>query len=299
MYNLKVKQGIASEEIIYYSSPIHDDTEKDRRKVVPTTGEICPSNRRVEWCPFEEDFIICSYMHDDDSAKKRSMRRTKQAVYDIAKSNDWEYFVTLTFNDKIVNGYDYDEVVDGLSQWLKNMRKKCTKLKYIVVPEKHPTSGRWHFHGLFMNCDELGLVESGLKTEKGQCIYNLGKYKKGWSTAIRVDGRPNISTYLTKYYTKEMFEISRGKKRYWASRNCNRPMEYKYLVEFGENEIEEMFESEFYKKEVSSAHQKVSYYSASIYTTNTMRFNTNEDEEMFPPHICICESSEDNKRRPV
>lgn len=297
MYNLKVKQGIASEEIIYYSSPIHDDTEKDRRKVVPTTGEICPSNRRVEWCPFEEDFIICSYMHDDDSAKKRSMRRTKQVVYDIAKSNDWEYFMTFTFNPEKVDRYSFDECSVKFSNWLKNMRKNCTKLKYIVVPELHK-DGAWHFHGLFMNVDGLEFIDGG-KRYRGRVVYNVGKYKFGWTEAIALDGRPNVCTYLTKYYTKKMFENTRGKKRYWASRNCNRPMEYKYLVEFGENEIEEIFESEFYKKEVSSAHQKVSYYSTSIYTTNTMRFNTNEDEEIFPPHISICESSEDNKRRPV
>lgn len=298
MYNVKVKRTLVGEEIHYYKIPINDDSDADRRKVVPTTGEICPSNRRVEWNPFEDDYIICSYMHNDDSSKKRSMRRTKQVVYDIAKSNDWEYFVTLTFNDKIVNGYDYDEVVNGLSQWLKNMRKKCSKLKYIVVPEKHPTSGRWHFHGLFMNCDELGLVDSGLKTEKGQCIYNLGKYKKGWSTAIHVDGRPNVCTYLTKYYTKEVFEISRGKKRYWASRNCDRPIEYKYLLEGFEKDVDDMFNAEVYERKIGNDYQTVRYYSTSIYTTNTMRFNTNADEEIFPPHIGICESNEDNIRHP-
>lgn len=295
MYNVKIKQGIQSEEIIYYSSIVNDDSDKDRRKVVPTTGEICPSNRRVEWNPFEDDFIICQYMHDDDSAIKRSMRRTKQVVYDIAKSNDWEYFVTLTFNPEMVDSYDYDDVVRNLSQWLNNMRRKCERLKYIVVPEKHPTSGRWHFHGLFMNCEELKLIDSGHQTPKGQTIFNFDRYKKGFSTAIRVDGRPNVCTYLTKYYTKEMFQIGKGKKRYWASRNCNRPIEYKYFVEIDENGIEECFESEFFKKEIKTPYQKVAYYSTSIYTTNTTRFNTNEDEEIFPPYISICESSEDNK----
>lgn len=293
MYNLKYKQYLASELLVYYGSAVHDG-EIDRRKVVPTTGEICPSNRIVEYCPFTDDFEIMYNVHDDDSSIKRSMRRTKQAIYDIAQSNDWEYFFTLTFNPEKVDSFDYDVVTKKLSDWLKRMRKQSEKMKYVVVPEQHE-SGRWHFHGLFMNCSELGFVDSGKRTDKGQTIYNVGKYKFGFSTAIELDFNKAICTYLTKYITKDVCENSKNRKRYWASRNCNKPIEYKFLVEGGLEEFRELYEASEFQVFSENAYQRVVYNHQPIYTTNTTRFNTSEGEEIFPPHISICESSEDNK----
>lgn len=297
MYNVKVKRTLVGEEIHYYTIPINDDNDADRRKVVPTTGEICPSNRIVYWNPFDEDYVIGCMLHNDESSIKRSMRRTKQVVHDLAKSNDWEYFFTLTFDPMKVDSFNYEEVTRKLSQWLKNIRKKCPKLKYIVVPEHHK-SGRWHFHGLFVNCDDLKFVDSGKKTDKGQPIYNVDNYRYGFSTAIRLSSIDAITTYITKYITKELCELTRSKKRYWASRNCDRPIEYKYLIEGFEKDVDDMFNAEVHERKSENGYQKVRYYSTSIYTTNTMRFNTNADEEIFPPHIGICESNEDNIRHP-
>lgn len=293
MYNLKFKQYLNSELLVYYSSPINDEDDSDKRKVNPSTGEICPPNRRVEYIPFTDDFEIVYTIHDDDSSLKRSMRRTKQAIYDIAQAGDWEYFFTMTFNPEKVDSFNYEEVTKKLSNWLKNMRKCSDNLKYIVVPEKHK-SGRWHFHGLFANCRELGFIDSGKRTHKGQAIYNVGKYKFGFSTAIELDFDKAICTYLTKYITKDVCVQSKGKKRYWASRNCDKPIEYKFMMEVGEKGFEELYNASTFKKIVENAYGKVIYNTMPIYTTNTTRFKTNEDSQIYPPHINICESSEDN-----
>lgn len=296
MYNVKYKQFLGSELLVYYNRPINDDDDTDKRKVVPTTGEICPSNRRIEWNPFENDYEIMYTIHDDDSGLQRSLRRTRQAVYDIAQSNDWEYFFTLTFNPEKVDSFDYDATVKKLSNWLNNMKKIAANMRYIVVPEQHK-SGRWHFHGLFMNCDNLGFVDSEKRTDKGQIIYNVGKYKFGFSTAIELDSSKAICTYLTKYITKDVCANSKGKKRYWASRNCNKPIEYKFFMECGEKGFDELGTAESYRKVSENAHQKVIYETLQIYTTNTMRFNTSE-VEVFPPHIELrnTETSEDNNK---
>lgn len=287
MYNLKFKQYLNSELLVYYTSPINDEDDSDKRKVNPSTGEICPPNRRVEYIPFTDDYEIVYTIHDDDSSLKRSMRRTKQTIYDIAQANDWEYFFTMTFNPDKVDSFDYEEVTKKLSNWLKNMRKCSENLKYIVVPEKHK-SGRWHFHGLFANCGELGFVDSEKRTHKGQVIYNVGKYKFGFSTAIELDFDKAICTYLTKYITKDVCEQSKGKKRYWASRNCDKPIEYKFMMEVGEKGFEELYHASTFKRTVENAYGKVIYNTIPIYTTNTMRFNTSE-VEFFPPHVGLME----------
>ena len=268
MYNVKYKQYLNSELLIHYFSPINDKDDADKRKVVLTTGEICPPNRRVEYCPFTDDFEIMYTWHDDDSGLKRSLRRTRQVIYDIAQSNDWEYFFTLTFNPEKVDSFNYDATTKKLSDWLKRMRKASPRLKYIVVPEQHK-SGRWHFHGLFMNCSELGFVDSEKRTENGQVIYNVGKYRFGFSTAIELDSNKAICTYLTKYITKDVCVNSKGKKRYWASRNCDKPIEYKFLMECGEKGFEELGSALEYQKISENAHQRVVYNTMPIYTTNS------------------------------
>lgn len=175
-----------------------------------------------------------------------SMSRTIKKLYDVGRSNDWEWFITLTFNPDKVDSFDYDLCSKKLSVWLMNLRKIAPDMKYMVVPEPHPTSGRWHFHGLFSNISELDFSESGKFTESGQVIYNVGNYKLGWSTAIKLDGDFAIVGYMSKYITKSLCEVTKGKKRYWYSRNCNLPAITVY-------DLEESFESVIGRFDLSEA----------------------------------------------
>lgn len=163
---------------------------------------------------------------EDDEKKQiylRSSRaRTVKSVYDYGRSNLWEWFVTLTFDPVKVDSFDYAAVTKKLSLWLNNQKKKCSQMKYLCVPEMHK-SGRWHFH-LLMSCvDQLDFIDSGHFSSTGQLIYNLGNYKFGWSTAIRLNGDMAVVSYLCKYITKELCESTKGKKRYWCSRNLDLP----------------------------------------------------------------------------
>lgn len=159
-----------------------------------------------------------------------SMGRTKNKVYYLARSNDWEWFFTLTFNPEIVDSFDYGACTEKLSNWFITMRRCCPGIKYIVVPELHK-SGRWHFHGLFANCDNLGFVDSGKRTNSGDVIYNVGKYRLGFSTATKVKDPRRVTKYIGKYITKDLCAVTTGKKRYWASRNlAQADIEKKYYA---------------------------------------------------------------------
>ena len=149
-------------------------------------------------------------------------------IYDISRCNEWELFVTLTFNPSVVDSFNYDEVSRKLQNWLIVLRRKCKNLKYIVVPELHK-SGRFHFHGLFANCNGLKLVDSGKRDKKGRTIYNIDNYNLGWTTATKITNTDAASKYIAKYVTKVLFKNTMHKRRYWASRNCNLPqVEEKY-----------------------------------------------------------------------
>ena len=166
-----------------------------------------------------------------------SLSRTKRKIYDLARSNIWDWFVTFTFDSKKVDRYDYDSCVSKLSKWFNNLKRSSPGLAYLVVPERHK-DGAWHFHGLFSGLDEDEVVWSGryvVKRVRGagrsrfiktsEKIYQIGRYKLGWMTATRVRHKDRVTSYITKYVTKDMLDGLYGRKRYWSSRNLLVPSE--------------------------------------------------------------------------
>lgn len=157
---------------------------------------------------------------DRERSIASSMNRTKNRVYYLARSNIWDWFLTLTFDPSKVDSYNYDECVKRLKGWMDTIRRSCSGIKYIIVPEKHK-SGRIHFHGLFACCEGLEFVDSGHKTSNGQTIYNVGRYSLGFSTATPIKDNSRVTQYISKYITKDLCSVSCNRKRYWASRNLD------------------------------------------------------------------------------
>jgi len=153
-----------------------------------------------------------------------SVNRSINKIYDIARANEWKWFVTLTFNPEKVDSFDYAACTKKLSKWLAKLKEKDKEMKYLVIPEKHK-SGRYHFHALLSDCCNIKFVESGKLTDSGLTIYNIGNYKLGFTTAIEVYNSDGISKYICKYITKDLASTTKGKRRYWASKNVDKPKE--------------------------------------------------------------------------
>lgn len=183
------------------------------------------------------DYQDCvDFLDDNDSERGNeenkkhsqyvSMARSKQMIYGIARSNEWKYFLTLTFDRTITDSSDYGLVVKRAQNWLHNISKRiCPNLKYLVVPELHADGKHWHLHGLLSGCDELTLKDSGHKTKNGMTIYNLLNWRFGFSTVTRIQDKNRVSAYISKYITKELVSVTKGRQRYWASNNVIRPSE--------------------------------------------------------------------------
>lgn len=172
-----------------------------------------------------------------------SMKRTKGKVFNYARCNDWDWFVTFTFSPDKVNRYDYDECIKKIKPWLDNVRRSSPSLSYLVVPERHK-DGAWHFHGLFSGLNESQIVWSGKYVIKRKWmlgrsqyvrtkekIYRFGSYKLGWMTATAVREKERVTSYITKYITKELCDSSYGRKRYWCSRNLLLPEEETFRMD--------------------------------------------------------------------
>lgn len=274
MFNVRVKKYLDTEELQIFSQPICSKGDKIvERHFCAATGEIFPSNSHVHKNPFTGELDYYYNMGDPEENLKRSVRRSKSMIYDIAKSNVWEWFFTLTFNPDKVDSFNYSECSKKLSQWLKDVKRRGNAdLRYLIVPELHK-SGRWHFHGLFAGCDNMGLVDSGHRDKKGRVIYNVGRYKLGFSTVTAIDDMHKVSSYILKYVSKELCAVTKGKKRYWASNNCCKPVIEEYLVY---KPIEDILacsdESKGHLRKVFTEYIDVTYLTVPIYTTNTLEF---------------------------
>ncbi len=164
------------------------------------------------------------YKNPDNEAREDSIRRAKTRIDDIVRLNDFKWFVTLTIDPHKLDSKDINEVREKVTNFLSNAKKR-KDLRYILVPEFHK-SGAIHFHG-FIN-DSLTLIESGtvkvqgiskpmkietarrkhISPEACQTVYNVKEWRYGFSTAYIVsDDRARLSSYFTKYITKDCVKI--------------------------------------------------------------------------------------------
>lgn len=233
LYNLRLLHyADGSVQSRFYSHPVYTGKKKQ------------VNFREYEESPFDGELAevvndFGEFERREKRAKQVSRARTIQNIYNYARANKWEWFVTLTFNPKQVNRFDYAECQQKLSRWLENLRRDYPDMKYLMVPELHLGSSSevngagehaWHFHGLMTGID--GCMDySGHFTKAGEPIYNIGRYQYGWSTATEVVEQEAVCKYVTKYITKDVCEVTKGRKRYWASRNCRKPLEESYMME--------------------------------------------------------------------
>lgn len=157
----------------------------------------------------------------DEENLERSIRRTQNEIADIIDCNNFEYFGTLTFDpEKVTNRYDDKEIYDKTSKWLNNQRRTSPNFEYLLVPERHK-DGALHFHALFGAYD--GNLSYSGKQWHNRPIFNLPAFKYGFTNFTRIEDKHKTANYCRKYITKELM-TEKHKRRYWASKNLQKPL---------------------------------------------------------------------------
>lgn len=257
-YNVKVYEYAEGIQLRLYNQPI---TSHEKVPAVPLakpyefdeppkvhTSELPDFSEKVHTSelPDNPEKVHTSEPSDKqkDHALQSSMNRTIQKIYEISRANTWDYFLTLTFDRKKLDSSDYNLLCDKVSKWLNNLRSRyASDLKYLIVPELHKDGKHYHFHGLLANIGNITLKDSGLK-KNGHTIYNLSNWKYGFSTVSKVMESNKVSSYITKYITKELCAVSKNKRRYWSSKNCDTAkvsvynLPYEEISQFLENNIQ-------------------------------------------------------------
>lgn len=183
---------------------------------------------------YEERFGLPAGWEDDtlsvgsSVARKEidNMKRAIQMTYNIAKSNEFDYFVTFTFDPDQVDSFSYDSCVSALTAWMNSVRQKG--VQWLIVPEQHK-SGRYHFHALVkgkLKLEPAVNPYTGMPmfSKSGRQIFNVGNYKWGFTEATEVGDGKRVASYIAKYLAKDI-TVPKGRKRYWASYGLNRPEE--------------------------------------------------------------------------
>ena len=181
---------------------------------------ICPYNQHNGKCTQEEL----------EEKGRAYLKKVKTNIIDLAYNNKdkFEYFITLTFSDKEVGEYSHEKVIKLLTKWINNQKKQNPKMRYILVPEFHK-SGRLHFHGLVGRVSKWKMSKA-INPHTGKLIkinntqiYNLDNYKLGYTTISKIKSKEKVTNYISKYATKELITL-KSKKRYWYSRNLDKPV---------------------------------------------------------------------------
>lgn len=156
-----------------------------------------------------------------DDAITESLRRTRTTIFDYALSNDFEYFVTFTFNPKKIDRYSIDETFNTMKYWLNRQKKHSPDFAYVIVPEFHK-DGAIHFHALIRAYN--GDMKPTKIFQNGKRVYNVTGFTSGFTNAQKMDdNQEKTAGYITKYITKDT--INRfNKRRYWASKNLQKPI---------------------------------------------------------------------------
>lgn len=167
-----------------------------------------------------------------------NLSRAKQVIFDLARSNVWSWFVTLTYSPEFVDRSDYDACSLLLRNWTQSIRRyhQCF---WLLVPEYHEDKLCYHFHGLVHG--DLPVVRAhyppghalegkaiGYCGRHGQIyeVYNISNWRYGWSTATPIQDQRRVSSYMMKYMNKQIFAVvPKGRRRYWASKSLLRPKE--------------------------------------------------------------------------
>lgn len=183
-----------------------------------------------------------------ETSDKAQEERTRQQIYAIrrrikgyALSNNFRWFVTLTFSPERVDSFDYETAKNTLLKWCRRIRDRYKRFDYLMIPELHK-SGAVHFHGLLGDVPARFVEAANPKTGKaiirhGRKVYNLMEWEYGFSDCEEIESPEKAASYITKYVTTALLTDKKmyNKKRYFNSQGLSKP-----VVTFGMSDNSEL-----------------------------------------------------------
>jgi len=147
--------------------------------------------------------------YDLEIMRHFSLKRTKDRIIRLINNNeDMRTFITLTFKDNITDLFEANEI---FKKFIKRLKWKFPKLKYLAVPE-FQKRGAVHYH-LLINVD---YIENNKLAEI---------WGQGFVMINKVQHINNLGLYISKYICKDLFDIRYfGMRKILCSKNLEQPI---------------------------------------------------------------------------
>ena len=270
-FNIRLVEYYNTATIAIYNDEVGTDDDYERPKPSKREDKV-PKGKEIIECPFTGIAMEVEIIEDPEetfrdkmNSLESSIKRSKRNVLRLIRSMNMEnaYFVTLTFDKTKVDRTDFVKCCKKTRVWLQNLRKQpgAENMSFLCVPELHKDMTSWHSHCILCDVGDIKLTDSNHKDRTGRTIYNLDKWRYGFSTAVRISSDPEssikLAKYVTKYFTKESGMIAHNKHRYFASRNIPKPRVRKWHYEdyIDADRILEEIYKEGYQKVASNIYQ--------------------------------------------
>ena len=143
----------------------------------------------------DKNSVILYEKKERDYEEEARVRAFRQCV-EYGLNNDWQYFLTVTLDDKKIDSKNHNYVIKKLRKDFAHIRERYDKeFRYLLVPELSPQNDRLHFHGLV----KFGKSLEELKKD-GEIKY-LGRNKKFKNRFYRYE------RFFKKYGASRLDEI--------------------------------------------------------------------------------------------
>lgn len=153
----------------------------------------------------------------NDFKLDENIQRAKNAIFEYAFCNPWDWFFTGTLDPKKYDRTDLEKFHKDLTKWFCNYgRIHNVKIKFLLVPELHTDGISWHVHGFlrglsaehlkqFVVGDVMGKALAE-KVKKGDVVYNWLPYAKkfGFCDLEPIRNTEAVSKYIMKYINKNL-----------------------------------------------------------------------------------------------
>lgn len=174
----------------------------------------------------DNDFLIKKDNYIDKPEKKiieeKNINRSKFQFQRLVRTNESKFktFITLTFKENIT---DVKEANYQFKKWVIAIRQLKKDFLYIGVPE-FQKRGAVHYH-LLTNLDIKENHNIIIPQKNNKNCYDVKFWSYGFSSVFDVKNI-NVVGYMSKYMTKSCDNRLFAHRRYFYSRNLEKPEEF-------------------------------------------------------------------------
>ena len=153
-----------------------------------------------------------------------SLLRSKRLILDYALNNNFNYFVTFTFDASKINRSNFNVCKNKILNAFDNFKHRYdSEFKYILVPELHKNGIAIHFHGLIYTTNFEFCKKLYFSKDYFTNVYRHEFFFKRFGANCFipiVNSSERVAFYITKYISKSNVRVFSNS--YFVSKGLNR-----------------------------------------------------------------------------